>query len=217
MTSTRRAPLAWTALTIGAVFAVPARAGFTPIAQPDAAYKSGTSLFSFAAPDFDVVSSLTNGPLTITPDIPLVALTVPGTWSSWGSPPNTESATPRVLWTNGLTSVTLTSSSPLTIFGLEAQPDTTVVSPLTASFFDNNTLIGQIVLDVDGVAGARLFAGLSTVPFNRVVLSSPDDFAVSRIRASAVPEPSLIAMLVGACVLGMGGRLRRWARKAELE
>src|SRR5262249_52440430 len=147
-------------------------------------------------PDGSVVASLSNGPVTITPDIPLVALTVPGTWTTWGAVPNTEGATPRVLWTNGFTSLTLKSSIFLTTFGLEAQPNTTTPDTITPPFFDTLAQVGQIVLGVDGTAGARLFAGTSTIAFNRVVLTSTDDFAVAQLRATAVPEPGVIANLV---------------------
>src|SRR5262245_62506102 len=103
MTVTRTAPLAlgplvWAALTLTAVTAVPARADFIPIAQPNAAYLGSTTVLPITDPDFLTVFSLTNGTTTASFDIPMVALTVPTTWASWGSPPNTESSTPRVLY-----------------------------------------------------------------------------------------------------------------------
>jgi hypothetical protein len=209
MISTRGIRLAWAALVIAAVSTAPARADLILIPQPDAAYVSSTSLFSFADPDFAVVASLSKGPITITPDIPLVALTVPGNWSSWGATPNTEGATPRVLWTNGLTSLTLDSSVALTTFGLEAQPDTSTPSTINMTFFSHNNQVGQFARIVDGNAGARLFAAQSTIPFDRVVLSSTDDFAIARVRldASAIPEPSQVAMLVSVSLFALAVRL----------
>src|SRR5262245_8814039 len=63
-----------------------ARADFIPIPQPDASYVSSTSLLPITAADFDAVSSLSSGGFTVSFDVDLVALTVPTTWSSWGSP-----------------------------------------------------------------------------------------------------------------------------------
>src|SRR5262245_31420988 len=84
------------------------QAAFIPIPTPDAAYVSGTHLLTFSAGDFFAVPLLSDGTQQVDFDVPLFQLTVPTTWASWGSPPNTESATPLVLWTNGLTSSTLT-------------------------------------------------------------------------------------------------------------
>jgi len=193
------------ALGVFAAFTAPARAGFTPISQPDASYIASSALLPITAQDFDAVSSLSLGPNTVSFDVPLVALTVPTTWGTWGSPPDVETATPRVLWTNGATSLTLSFSLPLQLFGAEAQPDTTVVSSITASFFLGASLVGEIPLDVDGNGGARLFAASSTTPFDSVVFNSTDGFALAQIRLRAVPEPSSLAILAAgiAGVLGI--------------
>src|SRR5262245_33924083 len=180
---------------LSVVLASPARAGFTPIPLPDADYLSSTSLLPITAADFDVVTSLSGGGITATFDTGLVALTVPTSWGSWGSPPNVESSTPPVLWTNGVTSLTGTLDVPAFIFGLEAQPNTSTVSTITASFFEGENLLGTIPLAVDGNAGARLFAAASTTPIDRVVITSSDDFAIAQIRAAAVPEPGLLPEL----------------------
>jgi len=214
MSLNRASHLVGAVAAMAALCGAPARADFTPIPLPDAAYTASTSLFSFADPDFSAISSLTNGPITITPDSPLVALTVPTTWSSWGSPPNTESSTPRVLWTDGLTSLTLSFSEPLGIFGFEAQPNTSTVSPIDVTFFAGITQVGQITLDVDGNGGARLFAALSTVPFDSVVINSTDDFAIAQVRAASalVPEPASIANFLCAGLFGLAVRLCRRRR-----
>lgn len=81
----------------------------------------------------------------------------------------------------------MTFSPPLDLFGFEAQPNTALVSTVTASFFSGMTLIGSIVQNVDGSGGARLFAAASTTPFDRVVLSSTDDLAVAQLRAGGPP------------------------------
>jgi len=192
------------AFAVLALLASPARAGFTPIPQPNATYLSETVALPITAADFDVVSSLSGGGLTATFDTGLVALTVPTTWGSWGSPPNVQSSTPHVLWTNGVTSLTLTLSEPAFIFGLEAQPNTTVPSAILESFYSGASLIGEIPLVVDGNAGARLFAASSTTSFDRIVLSSTDDFAIAQVRAAAaVPEPGLVTHLIGLGVVGV--------------
>jgi hypothetical protein len=179
-----------------------AHAGFVPIAQPNATYLSESTLMPFSAADFDVVPSLSSGLFSVTFDTDLVALTVPTTWASWGAPPDVESSTPRVLWTNGATSLTLTFSQSVELFGMEAQPNTSVVSSILASFFAGANLVGEIPIDVDGNGGARLFAASSTTPFDKVVLSSTDDFAIAQVRAGAVPEPSsLMLLMLGVVVV----------------
>jgi PEP-CTERM motif len=183
-----------------------ALADFVPITQPDAAYLSATTLLPVSAPDFDVVSSLSDATETVTFDVDLVALTVPTSWTSWGSPPSTESAIPRVLWSNGFTSLAITLSAPAFTVGFEAQPNTSVPSILTATFLNSGSVVGSIPLTVDGNGGALLFAATtSTSPFNEVDLNSTDDFAIAQVRyaiAQVVPEPeSLALMLLGGAVL----------------
>jgi hypothetical protein len=192
-------------LGVSGVLSPGARADFIPITQPDAAYVSSTTLLPITATDFSAVSSLSAGSFTASFDVVLVALTVPNTWSSWGSPPHVESSTPRVLWTNGFSSLTLTLSNPAQIFGLEVQPNTQVDSPVLAAFYRGADLIGEIALNVDGNAGARLFAASSSTLFDRIVLSSTDDFAVAQLRFSLpapVPEPGLLPKLIGLGVVG---------------
>jgi hypothetical protein len=198
------------AIGVWVVSTASARADFTPIPQPDAAYLANTGVAPISAADFDVVTSLLARGVTATPDIGLVALTVPTTWGSWGSPPSVESSTPRVLWTNGFTSLTLTLSEPEGLFGFEAQPNTSVVSNILASFYQGATLLGEISLDVDGNAGARLFAASSTTRFDKIVISSTDDFAIAQVRV--VPEPGSL-MLLGLEVVGSSLILIRVRRR----
>jgi hypothetical protein len=176
-----------------------ASADFITIAQPDAGYLSATTRLDFLDPDFDVLASLSDGTETATFDADLVALTVPTTWVTWGAPPDTESATPRVLWTQGLSSLAIDLSLPALTFGFEAQPNTASVFDITASFFSLGNLVGSITLPVDGFAGARLFAASTTTDaFDRIELSSAFDFAIANLRygAVAVPEPGSTAILL---------------------
>jgi hypothetical protein len=186
------------ALALTVACAAPAAADIITIVQPNAAYLAATTLLPVAGDDFEVVPSLTGGGVTATFDVGPTLLTVPVSWSAWGAPPSTESATPRVLWTNGLTELSIAFSTPLSLFGLEAQPNTQVASPITAEFFFGSSALGTIDLLVNGNGGARLFAASSTDQFDRVVLSSTDDFAVAqlRVQAVAVPEPSILVNVI---------------------
>ena len=107
----------------------------------------------------------------------MAALTVvpgvlnPGTYPTWGSPPQTESATPRVLDGNGAPTITFTLSQPVHTFGLEAQPEAFEILNITATFFNGATPIGSISRTVDGLgdplaleagAGTQLFAATTT-------------------------------------------------------
>jgi hypothetical protein len=205
----------WRALSIAfgvlVVLSNEVQAGFTAISQPDASYLANTTLAQISAADFDAVASLSFGTHSVSFNADLVALTVPTTWSSWGAPPNVESSTPRVLWTNGFTSLTLSIGGPVNEFGFEAQPNTSVVSSMLASFYQGASLVGEIPLDVDGNGGARLFAATSTDKFNRIVVSSTDDFAIAEIRSGSVPEPAGLTLLtLGAAAVAFAGiRARR--------
>jgi hypothetical protein len=206
MIASKLTRLAATALTVVALFSSAARADFIPIALPDAIYLGATTGLGFADPDFSVLTSVTDGTQVAAFDIGTGALTVPTTWATWGSPPSTESATPRVLWTNGFTSMTIKLALPSFIFGFEAEPSTLGVSNLSVDFFSLGVLIGEISLDVDGNAGARLFAASTTTnAFDMIVITGTDDFAIANLRyaaAAVIPEPgSAILVLLGLAFL----------------
>src|ERR1043166_244737 len=101
----------------------PAQQTFTPISSPTTTYTGATDVLPITVPDFTSVNSLTNNQQTITFSTPMEARTVPASWATWNSPPNTESSTPRVLWTGGAASVTMTLATPSTVVGFEAEPD----------------------------------------------------------------------------------------------
>jgi hypothetical protein len=174
---------------------VPSRASI--IFSPTPSYVNGTNLVTFADPDESMLNSISDGHLTIGFSSPMRASTVGDDWASWGSPPNTESSTPRVLWSgqdanfDPITAVTFTLSQPVTIFGFEAEPGPTDIHTLTATFFMAGQLEQTIVLDVSGNGGALLFAAAATngTSFDSVTLTSDADFAVGQVRY-ATPEPA---------------------------
>lgn len=198
----------------------PSRADFTPIAQPNAAYTSSTTLVDIASiSDGTTVNSLTSGSQTVGLSTSLTKWTipVPMAYSFWGSPPFTESSTPPVLQSGTtLTSLTLSFGLAVNTFGLELQGNTAVpgVSSFTLNFYDNATLVGSVTQNVnsDSTAtdpGARLFAATSlSNPFTQVVVTAPlsaSGFGIAQLRfgTTSVPEPASIAIMAQA--IGVAG------------
>jgi hypothetical protein len=128
---------------------------------PVLAYTSKTCVINLnSIPDLTDVDSVTGCGMTIHFDFTVNKRTVPGGgWASWGSPPNTETATPRVLYA-ATTSVTLTYSSRSRTVGVEAEPQEFAVHSISATFLrQNGASLGTITRNVDGNGGALLFAG----------------------------------------------------------
>jgi hypothetical protein len=203
-------------LAVTAVFSCASlRADFIPISQPSASYVNGTTLLDFTDPDFNFVDSLSGGGVTLTYDTSLDVRTVPTTWSAWGAPPAREMSTPRVGYTEGLPTLTISLSSAATTFGLEVEPDIFTTEETTVDFFSGSTLVGTIDLFPDGNAGALLFAASTTTdPFTSIVINNleGDDFAIARQRFTLVPapEPGTLALFaLPAAVLYGIQRLRR--------
>ena len=127
----------------------------------------------------------------------------------------TEGATPRVLDSFGASVVTLNFSSPLGIFGFEAEPNL-IDGPysITAQFFDGATLVGTISQNLNGYQGARLFAAETTTEvFTSIRITAAagaDGFAIARPRyAAPVPEPATLTLLTSGIAALMGYRKRR--------
>jgi hypothetical protein len=96
-------------------------------------------------------------------------------------------------------SLQISLALPAFAFGFEAQPNTQVASNITVDFFSLGSLIGSISLDVDGNAGAGLFAATTTTnAFDMIVINGFDDFAIANVRYGvvAIPEPSSAALLL---------------------
>jgi hypothetical protein len=188
--------------------------GFTPISTPGGSYTTSTTLIPITQANNTVLGSITDGVQTLTLSTPLTVHTVPGGgWSTWGSPPNTESATPKVLGTyNAVTSETITLSAPSYTFGFEIEPDTFSVFSITAAFMSGATTLGSVTRSVNGAGGALLAAASTTTPITSVVLTIPagaNGFAIAQIRYNATPPGGLSTVpapalgLPGLCALGM--------------
>ena len=205
--------LAATALTCSST-----RADFITIAQPTSTYTGTTTLLDFTDPDFTLISSLSGGGETLSYDNQLDERTVPASWATWGSPPATETSTPRVGYTGGPSMLTISLSSPASTFGLEIEPDNDAIEETTADFFSGSTLEGTIDLFPNGNAGALLFAAsTSTDPFTSVVITNltGDDFAIAQQRftlaSSSVPEPAGFFLLGPALLVALW-----WSRRFRL-
>jgi hypothetical protein len=205
------------------------RATAVTISQPTALYVNSTTLIDISGlSDYASVPSISGGGLTVTFAPTMVKLSIPGEWSSWGTPPATELNTaacpglgincPPVLWSNGSASVTMFLSSPESVFGFEAEPDNPAAEPMSATFYMVGGTTSSINLSPSGDYGALLFALSSTVPISKVVLTSQvgDDFAIANVRFSAtpLPEPSgLLLVVTGLAGLAVAARRRRLRRR----
>lgn len=183
MTQTRRFLLG-----LGLVGLLPAFGQFTPISAPTDSYIAGTQLAPITAANLSVVTSVTNGSQTVTFSTPLQARTVPSSWATWGSPPNTESSTPRVVAeiTGSIGALTLTLSAPATTVGFEVEPNANTHS-ITADFRNGATSLGTITRSTSGSSGALLFAATTTTPITSVVLTIPTaaaGFALAQVRTN---------------------------------
>lgn len=222
---------ALTLLALLASASVTARADFNPIAQPDAAYTSSTVLVDITGipngtSGITQVSQAFPGvlsPQILTFDQQMTKVTVPVGWGTWGSPPETESSIPPVLYQTAANALQIQLSVPSTTFGFELQPvniDSANPYEFQALFYEGPTLIGSVTRYLTGNADARLFAGFTTdEAFTSVLINNVDGraggFALAQLRFTPVPEPASVAMIAQAIVaVGFyGWRKRRQAAK----
>ncbi|HAZ37722.1 MAG TPA: hypothetical protein DCY71_07720 [Clostridiaceae bacterium] len=179
---------------------------FTPISNPDAVYQSSTTKIDISAiPDFTMLSSVSDGFLTVSFNTTVEKLQVPSSWSNWGSPSNAESSTPAVLFSLALNTLTLNMSRPVTTFGFELSPDILGTYNYTVDFYQDSNLYGTITRQVFVPSGSRLFAATAVCsPFNKVIISiaagqNSAGFAIAQIRY--VPAPAQLTR--GIDILGL--------------
>jgi hypothetical protein len=167
-------------------------AGFTSYARPKAAYTSNTCDIDISAiPDFTDESSVTGCGSTVTFSSAMNKRSVPNSWASWGSPPNTETDTPNLFFSQGAVTATLNFDHRIRRGGIEVEPDLFQVEHVNVKFYGglNGTgrLVGSITRSCNGSFGAKLFAGkvlAGTSGWKSLVISndSGDDFGFAQIR-----------------------------------
>jgi hypothetical protein len=185
--------IAW----FGFAVCLPVCVQFSLISTPAAVYAGGTASIAIANPEGAAVTALTAGGQTITFSSSMTALTVGGVggWGFWGSPPDTESATPRVLATPANeTSLTIALSAPVNTFGFEIEPANSGGFPPTpflfnATFLNGTNTLGAVSRSVT-FNGAMLIAATSTTPITSVRITAPataGGWAIAQFRSGNVP------------------------------
>jgi hypothetical protein len=110
-----------------------------------------------------------------------------GGWATWSSPPFSEYPYPWVAFTPG-PSNTIALSRAAGVLGLEIEPNVFNVFAVTATFLDaNGNVLANITQNVNGDAGAAVFAAVCNRPAIKSVSVSLDPsaqgFAVAEIRS----------------------------------
>jgi hypothetical protein len=159
---------------------------FVAISQPVAAYTGNTCLYSLAAvADFTQVPGLVQCGHSARFFGTLEKRSVPGSWATWGSPPDTETATPNILYTQGASSLTIKIKRASNIVGFEVEPNQFQVETITATFYNKaGGVLGTITRSPNGSAGALLYAAKSSAKIARVVVTNTvvDDFSIANLR-----------------------------------
>ena len=187
---------------------------FSTFTSPDSLYLSSTTLIDISGiPEFTSLTSVTDGTQTVSFSGTVQKRQVGSSWLTWGSPPATESSTPPVLFYTG-DSLTLSLSSPSSIFGFELQPNIFSQFSYTASYYSGASLLGSINRSPDGSAGALLYAA-STSDITRVEISatgtSSQGFAIAQLRygAGTTSVPGPLPILGVAAAFGFSRKLRK--------
>jgi hypothetical protein len=142
----------------------------------------------------------------------MTALTVGvgGGWEFWGSPPNTESATPRVLATPANeTSLTIALGTPVNTFGFEIEPANSGGFPPTAFLFTTTFLNGTNTLGTVSRSvtfnGAMLIAATSTTPITGVRITAAPTaggWAIAELRSGNLPTALASVPAISPAALG---------------
>jgi hypothetical protein len=176
------------------LIATPAHAGFYPITMPSASYIARTTLLPITQPDGTPQPSVTDGTETATFSIAPIAGTVPsGGWSTWNSPPYTETATPRVGYYDGAnrqTTITITLSVPANTFGMELEPQSFSTQQFTVTFLDGGgNVLGSVVESIGGNAGALVGGASDDSLIASVIITQtdPSGFALAQVRYGLTP------------------------------
>jgi hypothetical protein len=157
--------------------------------KPVAGYTGTTCVLNlFGIPDGTSVSSTSSCGIAITYTPTPTKLSAPfGGWSNWGSPPNTESATPDVLYPGNSLVLTLTFSKPVAISGVEAEGNAFTTTNIQASWYRaDGVLLGTQARDVTTPDGARLFATKVSPKAKKMVVTDTGagsiGFAIAQVR-----------------------------------
>jgi len=171
---------------------------FSSFAQPASAYVQGTTKIDISTlTDLSFHNSISDGVQTV--GFLFGALqrrTVPSTWGTWSSPPQSESATPPVLHGISTLFTALTFSQPAAVVGFEVEGNTLGAHEFLVEFYDEDyTLLGIVRRTVESNAGARLFSFSTDWPkkISRVDISGGGGsgyFAIAQIRYSLTPLSS---------------------------
>ena len=108
-------------------------------------------------------------------------------WEQWGSPPDTEDSTPRILTTQK-NSVRISFNKAATTGGVEIEPRGSGTHSFSVYFTSGQNgaggTVGVITRDVTADGGAKLFGATSSATFQSIVIVPNDnaDFAVAQIR-----------------------------------
>ena len=145
---------------------------------------------------------------------PLTELSVPASWPTWNCPPATESCTPNVLWTDGVTTIRLTLTANANTAGIEVEPHIMQAEFVSVIFRSSTGSSFLITRSANGSSGALLFAAQDDTPGAHIVAvdivdNASDDFAIAQLRqGNSVPEPSTM-ILLGSGLLSAVALVRR--------
>jgi hypothetical protein len=151
------------------------------IKQPSGSYVSDTKLVDLSGiADFTPVDKV--GKVSFSPTVE--KRSVPSSWASWGAPPDTESATPNILYTAGSTSLTVKIKGGAKTAGFEAEPNPfdPPTIPITGVFSKGGQDICTVTVDAAGQSGAKLLAVKSKKEFDTITVTSEFDFAIAQVR-----------------------------------